>query len=136
MSYLLDTNTCIAYLNGRSRKIRESIERLVPAQIALCSVVKSELLHGAHKSLKVAVNLAKLEVFFRPFKSLSFDDQAASFAGRVRAELEMAGTPIGPNDLLIGAIALAHGLIVVTNNTREFGRIRGLRLEDWSEPQK
>jgi tRNA(fMet)-specific endonuclease VapC len=89
------------------------------------------LLFGAHKSAKVAANLARLEIFFRPFVSLPFDDVAAASAARVRAELESAGTPVGPNDLLIASIALAHNLVVVTHNTGELGRIRGLRVEDW-----
>lgn len=131
MKVLLDTNTCIAYLTRRSSKVEEHLQQAVPADIALCSIVKSELLFGAHKSAKSAENLARLEVFFRPFASLPFDDAAAKVAGQIRAELEKAGTPIGPNDLLIGAIALTRGLTVVTRNTREFGRIPGLHLEDW-----
>lgn len=109
----------------------EHFKQAIPVDIALCSIVKSEPLFGAHKSAKSVENLASLEVFFGPFASLPFDDQAAELAGRVRAELEKAGTPIGPNDLLIGALALSRGLIVVTRNTREFGRISGLALEDW-----
>ncbi len=131
MKVLLDTNTCIAYLTRRSSKVAEHLKQASPADIALCSIVKSELLFGAHKSAKSAENLARLEIFFRPFASLPFDDPAAEVAGQIRAELEKAGTPIGPNDLLIGAIALTRGLTVVTRNTREFGRIPGLHLEDW-----
>lgn len=131
MKFLLDTNTCIAYLTERSSNVEEHFKRAIPADIALCSIVKSELLFGAHKSAKSAENLARLEVFFSPFVSLPFDDQAAELAGSVRANLEKAGTPIGPNDLLIGAVALSLNLIVVTRNTREFSRISGLRLEDW-----
>lgn len=131
MKFLLDTNTCIAYLTQRSSSVEEHFKQAVPADIALCSIVKSELLFGAHKSAKSTENLARLEIFFSPFVSLPFDDQAAALAGSVRAELEKAGTPIGPNDLLIGALALSRDLIVVTRNTREFSRISGLRLEDW-----
>jgi tRNA(fMet)-specific endonuclease VapC len=132
MRFLLDTNTCVAYLTRRSSRVKERMARALPADIALCAIVKSELLCGARKSAKLAENLARLEVFFRPFISLPFDDHAAELAAQVRADLERAGTPIGPNDLLIGAIALAHGLILVTGNTREFSRIQGLRLEDWA----
>ncbi len=131
MKVLLDTNTCIVYLTRRSSKVEEHLKQAVPADIALCSIVKSELLFGAHKSARSAENLARLEIFFRPFASLPFDDPAAEVAGQLRAELEKAGTPIGPNDLLIGAIALTRGLTVITRNTREFGRIPGLHLEDW-----
>jgi tRNA(fMet)-specific endonuclease VapC len=131
MRVLLDTNTCIAYLTRRSSKVEERLKQAVPTDIALCSIVKSELLFGAYKSTKSAENLARLKLFFRPFASLPFDDSAAEVAGQLRAELERAGTPIGPNDLLIGAIALTRGITVVTRNTREFSRIPGLHLEDW-----
>lgn len=132
MKFLLDTNTCIAYLTQRSTKVKEQLERLPPSEVALCSIVKSELLFGARKSTKATETLARLEAFFQPFTSLPFDDDAAAVAGQIRADLEKAGTPIGPNDLLIAAIALAHGLNVVTRNTREFDRVLGLRVEDWS----
>ncbi len=132
MKYLLDTNTCIAYLTGRSSKVEERLKREAPADVALCSIVKSELLFGARKSAKVTENLARLEVFFGPFPSLPFDDHAADLAAHARAELEKAGTPIGPNDLLIAAIARSHGLVVVTRNVREFARVPGLHVEDWS----
>ena len=132
MRFLLDTNTCIAYLNRRTSSVEEHVKRLLPADIALCSVVRSELVFGAHKSAKVSENLARLEVFFQPFRSLALDDRAADVAGRIRAEIEKLGTPIGPNDLLIGAIALAHGLTLVTNNSGEFTRVPGLLLEDWT----
>jgi tRNA(fMet)-specific endonuclease VapC len=102
MKFLLDTNTCIAYLTRRSSNVEEHLEQVVPADLALCSIVKSELLFGEHKSAKPAENLARLEVFFRPFASLPFDDRAAELAGQLRAELERAGTPIGPNDLSSG----------------------------------
>lgn len=135
MKYLLDTNACIAFLNLRPAGVEERVRRLLPADIVLCSVVKSELVFGAHKSAKGTANLARLEAFFRPLKSLPFDDRAAALAGELRAQLERAGTPIGPNDLLIGAIALAHGLTLVTANTREFTHIPGLRLEDWTRAE-
>jgi len=134
VKYLLDTNACIAFLNLRPAGVAERVRRLLPADLVLCSIVKSELVFGAHKSAKAAENLARLEVFFRPIKSLPFDDHAAAIAGELRAQLERSGTPIGPNDLLIGAIALAHGLTLVTANTRELAHIPGLRLEDWTRP--
>jgi len=132
MRFLLDTNTCIAYLTQRSSRVEARLRAAAPTDVALCSIVKSELLFGARKSAKVTENLARLETFFRPFVSLPFDDHAAEVAAHIRADLEVAGTPIGPNDLLIGATALTHGLTVITRNTREFARIAGLRVEDWS----
>jgi tRNA(fMet)-specific endonuclease VapC len=131
MKYLLDTNTCIRYLNGRVPKIREKLRRVPTVDIAVCSVVKAELYTGAAKSQTIEQSIAKQQRFLRLFQSLPFDDVAAVVYGQVRATLEKRGTPIGPNDLMIAAIALANNLILVTHNTDEFGRIDGLQLEDW-----
>lgn len=131
MMYLLDTNTCIKYLNGRSEKIRQHLEAKQPQNISLCSVVKAELFYGAMKSANPEKNLAKLQPFVSRFVSLLFDDSAAEAYGRIRAELEKGGTPIGPNDLLIAAIAMVNDVTLVTNNTREFSRVNGLKFEDW-----
>jgi tRNA(fMet)-specific endonuclease VapC len=131
MTYLLDTNTCIRYLNGKSESIRQSLESKRPDDIALCSVVKAELFYGAMKSANPEKNLAKQQQFASPFVSLPFDDKAAETYSQIRAKLEKLGTPIGPNDLLIAAIALANDVTLVTHNTREFGRVEGLKLEDW-----
>ncbi len=131
MKYLLDTNTCIRYLNGRSEKIKQNMAAVSQQDIALCSVVKAELFYGAMKSLHPENNLARQRRFTDSFVSLPFDDNAAEVYGQIRAQLEKAGTPIGPNDLLIAAIALANNLTLVTHNTREFSRIAILPCEDW-----
>jgi tRNA(fMet)-specific endonuclease VapC len=133
VTYLLDTNACIRLLNGTSPALVERMSSTDPAQIALCSVVRAELLYGARKSVRPADNLRLLESFFEPLASLSFDDACAERYGVIRAELESAGTPIGPNDLMIAATALANGATVVTNNVKEFSRVVGLRLEDWEQ---
>jgi tRNA(fMet)-specific endonuclease VapC len=131
MIYLLDTNVCIAAINPGESPIKECLARHAPADLALCSVVRAELLWGAWRSRRPESNLALLEKFFALFRSLPFDDSAAQHYGRIRANLTAKGTPIGPNDLMIAAIALAHDLILVSHNTREFSRVEGLRLEDW-----
>jgi tRNA(fMet)-specific endonuclease VapC len=131
MKYLLDTNTCIRYLNGRSEKIKQNMAAVSQQDIVLCSVVKAELFYGAMKSLHPENNLARQRKFTDNFVSLPFDDNAAEVYGQIRAQLEKAGTPIGPNDLLIAAIALANNLTLVTHNTREFSRIAILPCEDW-----
>jgi len=131
MTYLLDTNTCIKYLNGKSEKVRGNLEARSPQDIVLCSVVKAELFYGAMKSANPAKNLAKQQNFVSRFVSLPFDDSAAEVYGRIRTDLEKAGKPIGPNDLLIAAIAVAHDSTLVTNNTREFSRVTDLKFEDW-----
>jgi tRNA(fMet)-specific endonuclease VapC len=102
-----------------------------PKDLAVCSIVKAELFHGAMKSNNPAQTLAKQQLFLSQFQSLPFDDQAADFYGKVKAYLEKVGTPIGPNDLMIACITLANKLTLVTHNTREFMRVVGLQLEDW-----
>lgn len=129
--YLLDTNVCIRLLNGRSPNVTQHLQRHRPADIALCAVVKAELIHGAHCSNRTAENLRLLDQFFAPFVSLPFDDRCADAYGRIRADLERAGLPIGPNDTFIAAIAVAHHLTLVTANTREFERVIGLAVENW-----
>jgi tRNA(fMet)-specific endonuclease VapC len=131
VTLLLDTNVCIRFLTGRSPAVVSRLRRLDARDVRLCSVVKAELLHGARKSARPAENLRLLAEFFAPFASLPFDDQSAERYGVVRAELERLGTPIGPNDLLIAAIALAHDAVLVTHDVDEFGRVPSLRLEDW-----
>ena len=99
--------------------------------MAVCSVVKAELFYGAMKSNNPIRTLEQQQQFLARFISLSFGDEAAIVLGEVRAVLASAGTPIGPYDLQIAAIALANDLTLVTHNTREFSRVNGLRLEDW-----
>jgi tRNA(fMet)-specific endonuclease VapC len=129
--YLLDTNACIRILNGTSPALTERLRFVPRSQLRLSSVVKGELLYGARKSSRVAENLRLLERFFETIASLPFDDECAEEYGFLREELDRAGTPIGPNDLLIAATARAHGAILVTHNVREFSRVAELRLEDW-----
>ena len=131
MIYLLDTNVCIGYLNGRSPFVRQRLNALEPGTIRLCSIVKAELAYGAAKSRVREHTLATLDTFFAAFESLPFDDRAALSYGQIRADLERQGTPIGPNDLLIAAIALANQAALVTTNTREFARVKGLEIENW-----
>ena len=131
MSYLLDTNTCIRYLNGESEKVPRRLASLSSESVFLCSMVKAELLFGAAKSRSPDRARAVLQVFFDAFRSLPFDDTAASAYATIRSGLEREGTPMGPNDLVIAATALANRAILVTHNTREFGRVSGLEWEDW-----
>ena len=131
MIYLLDTNVCIHLLNEKHPTILQHIRRHSPADIALCSVVKAELLCGARRSQRVDANLQLLKAFFAPLQSLPFDDACAEHYGQIHANLLALGTPIGPNDTLIAAIARAHDATLVTHNTDEFRRVAGLRVEDW-----
>ena len=131
MSYLLDTNVCIAFLNDSKSGVGARFAKLEPDEVKLCSVVKAELLYGARHSARVEENLARLASFFELFESLSFDDIAAEHYGVLRAQVRRAGTPLGGNDLLIASIALAADLTLVTRNQEEFRRVGGLRVQAW-----
>ncbi len=131
MRYLLDTNVCIRYLNGQSDGIRRMLQRSSHSQVALCSIVRAELLYGVLKSAQPRKNMDRLARFFRGFPCLPFDEAASEAYAGIRVQLERSGKPIGPNDLLVAAIALANESVLVTHNTGEFGRIEGLALEDW-----
>jgi len=129
--YLLDTNACIRVLNGTSAPLIARLRSHAPSDLRVSSVTRAELLYGARRSARVAENLRLLTGFFAPLVSLPFDDVCAEEYGALRATLAAAGRPIGPNDLLIAATALAHDLTLVTHNLREFSRIAGLKIEDW-----
>ncbi|MBS3029206.1 MAG: type II toxin-antitoxin system VapC family toxin [Dolichospermum sp. DET50] len=131
MLYLIDTNVCVMYLNGRSTSISDRILSLPTKDIAVCSVVKAELFYGAMKSNNLSRTLQRQKAFLDHYESLPFNDQSASIFGNIRAQLTAQGTPIGAYDLQIAAIALANNLILVTHNTREFSRVLELQLEDW-----
>lgn len=131
MLFLPDTNVWIHHLNNTSSIVKGRLSAHIPSQVVLCDVVKAELFYGAFKSARRDANLAVLESLFPEFKSLPFDSKAARLSGEIRADLARKGTPIGPYDLQIAAIALANDCILVTHNTGEFSRIAGLKLEDW-----
>ncbi|MEI8375597.1 MAG: type II toxin-antitoxin system VapC family toxin [Planctomycetota bacterium] len=132
MTHLFDTNSCVDHLRrGQAANITVRLVAAAAGSVVLCSVVVAELLYGAHRSSRKQQNLSQVQLFFRQFQSLPFDDRAADEYGRIRAHLAGLGMLIGPNDLLIASIALANGLTLVTHNTREFSRIPGLKLEDW-----
>lgn len=129
--YLLDTNVCIHFLNGTSLSVEKNFRALSPSQIAICSIVKAELLFGARNSRRMDANLQRLKLFFAPLQSLPFDDLCADEYGLIRSDLTARGRLIGPNDMLIAAVARAHNAVLITHNTREFSRITGLQLDDW-----
>jgi len=131
MIYLLDTNVLIAVLNGRSKAIVDRVKATDPGDVFVSAVTRAELLFGARRSSRPAVNVANVLALLAPYVSQPFDDDGAHHYAIVRADLAARGTPIGPNDLLLAATALAHDLTLVTHNTREFSRVVGLRIEDW-----
>lgn len=129
--YLLDTNACIRLMTGRSSALIANLGRHHPSEIRMSSIVRAELSFGAYRSSRPAENLRILEKFLAPYISVPFDDPCGEVYGRIRADLAALGTPIGPNDLLIAAIAIRNDLTLVTANTREFERVPGLMLVDW-----
>ena len=131
MIYLLDTNACIVYLNRPVSHVRRRLGTLPKQDVAVCSVVKAELFYGAIKSSNPERALTQQQEFLNQYISLPFEDRSALIYGQIRAILASAGTPIGPYDLQIAAIALANNLTLVTHNTREFSRVPGLQSEDW-----
>ncbi|WP_417909838.1 type II toxin-antitoxin system VapC family toxin [Candidatus Electronema sp. PJ] len=130
VSYLLDTNTCIAFFKNHP-SVAAKIEEVGLNRLLLCAPVKAELWYGACKSARVAANQAVLRDFFAQLRSLPFDDESVTHYGEIRAFLTKAGTPIGPNDLLIAAIAKAHNVTLITHNVSEFSRVPEITLEDW-----
>lgn len=133
MIYLPDTNAWIRLLNPGKNLVKDRFLAADVSKIRLCSVVKAELYFGAMKSSRTNENLKLLDALFVNFTSLAFDDDAARNYGQIRSELSHQGTPIGPNDLMIASIAVAHKAILVTHNTREFARVSDLKIEDWEE---
>lgn len=134
MRYLLDTNVCVVYLNGRSSSVRDRLLATSTEDMAVCSVVKAELFYGAFRSNHPQRTLERQQAFLSQFVSLPFQDEDALLAVHIRAQLAKTGTPIGSYDLQIAAIALANDLTLVTHNTREFERVEGLQIEDWEVP--
>ena len=130
--YFLDTNTCIYFLKGIYKSIKEHFKEYQPKEIKIPSIVKAELLLGIEKSRQKKNNKIIYEKFLEPFEVISFDDKAAIQYAIIRARLEKAGTIIGPNDLIIASIVLSHNGILVTHNVSEFKRIPGLLIEDWT----
>lgn len=135
MPFLLDTNQWIQLLKGRCPPLARRLDGVAPEAVWLCSVVKEELFHGAHKHENHEARLAKLRDLFTRHNSVPFDDAAAEEAGRLRHLLETRGEVIGPHDLQIAAIARTRNWTLVTNNRSEFGRIDGLDMQDWTIDQ-
>lgn len=131
MRHLLDTNACVDYLTGRYPGVVARIQRSSPEDLRLSSVVVAELRYGADHSARRRTNHVRIDALIEEIECLDFDLRAAASYGRVRAQLETRGTPIGPNDMLIAAHALSRGLTVVTDNVGEFGRVKGLKVETW-----
>ena len=133
MKFLLDTNICVFLIRNQGERIRERIRSHRVGEIGVSAITESELRFGADKSSDPGKNHAVLERFFLTLPVLAFDSGCSREYGRIRTFLEKKGTPIGSLDTLIAAHALSRGMTVVSNNTREFKRVPGLRVEDWTK---
>ena len=133
MRYMLDTNICIYAIRNRPALVVATLRARAGAGIGVSSITAAELYFGVVKSGS-SRNLQALQRFLAPLEIADFDLAAAMVYGRVRDKLERAGKPIGPLDTQIAAHALALGVTLVSNNTREFARVSGLSLENWAEP--
>lgn len=131
MKYLLDTNVCVDFLNRRYPSVTERIRISSPEDLYLSSVVVAELRYGADRSERRGKNHERLDVLTAEIQCLDFDLAAARVYGSIRSTLEAEGAPIGPYDMMIAAHALSQGLILVTDNEREFRRVSGLEVENW-----
>ena len=131
MRYLLDTNICIYVIRRRPPQVLARFQRYGVGELGLSTVTLAELQYGVAKSAFPARNQQALDAFTLPLEIVPFDAAAARAYGPIRAALERQGTPIGAMDLLIAAHALSLDVIVATNNTREFARVPGLRVENW-----
>jgi tRNA(fMet)-specific endonuclease VapC len=131
MRYLLDTNVVIGLLNDPNSKLARRARLEKPADMAIPAVAAHELFYGAFKSQRAEHNVALVDAL--QFAVIQFDKEDARQAGAIRALLASKGTPIGPYDVLIAGQAIARGMILVTHNTEEFGRVPRLRFEDWQE---
>jgi tRNA(fMet)-specific endonuclease VapC len=133
MKYMLDTNICIALIKRKPSKALKRLARLSAGDIGISTITLAELCYGIAKSQFVERNREALEEFLLPLEIVDFDENAASAYGPVRAELKKAGWQIGPLDTQIGAHALSLDAVLVSDNTAEFRRIKGLQVDNWLE---
>lgn len=132
MKYFLDTNICVYFLKGQNEILKRTIFSVRPSDIKIPSITKAELLYGAEKSQKRDENISRIYRFLIPYEIVGFNSEESEEYSRIRADLEKKGQIIGPNDILIAAIVKANNGTLVTHNTKEFSRVEGLRLLDWS----
>lgn len=131
MIYYLDTNICVYFLKGLYPSIRDNIQNTNPHNIKIPSIVKAELLYGAEKSQQKTKNLSNINIFLEPFEIIPFDDDCSIIYSKIRSLMEFKGKIIGPNDYIIAATAIAKNGILVTNNTKEFKKVKNLKIENW-----
>ena len=134
MKYMLDTNICIYAIKKKPAELFIKLQQCDPEDICISSVTYAELMHGVEKSSAPEKNRLALTLLLANIDILDFGSLAAEEYGKIRSDLEKQGTPIGPLDTMIAGHARSCGCTVVTNNTREFCRVAGLKVEDWTLP--
>lgn len=133
MKYMLDTNICIYAIKHKPPEVIKNFLEHDPDDMCISAITYGELMHGVEKSQAVERNRIALTLFLSSISIIPFDYYAAEEYGKIRADLEHKGTPIGPMDMLIAGHARSEKLILVTNNTREFLRVEGLDVADWTK---
>ena len=132
MKILLDTDICIYAINRKRPEILEGVRDYQIGEVGISAITYAELRYGVENSVRADKNMVRLEQVLLPLEIVPFDAEGGRYYGRVRTALKRAGCPIGSNDLLIAAHALSLDATLVTNNTREFDRVAGLRVEQWT----
>ena len=134
MNYLLDTNTCVLLIRQKLPQVLAKLTSHPIADIGISAITVAELQYGVQKSSRPAHNQQALDLFLLPLTIIPFDENDAMAYGQIRANLEAQDSPIGALDTFIAAQAVQYNLILVTNNVREFARVPGLAIEDWTKP--
>ena len=132
MRYMLDTNVLINCIRKKSDKLLKKLSKIDSSDVCISSITYAELVHGVEKSKEVERNRFALALMLANIEVLDFDVNAANDYGKIRADLESKGEPIGPLDMLIAAYALSSECVLVTNNTKEFKRVDSLKVVDWT----
>ena len=133
MRYMLDTNICIYLIKHKPEKVLRKLQTIHPEDVCISSVTYAELVHGVEKSAAVEKNRLALSMLLANMEILDFGVDAADCYGKIRADLEKKGRPIGPLDMMIAGHGQSLGYTVVTNNVKEFSRVSALRIENWAE---
>ena len=133
MRYMLDTNICIYAIKSKPKQVLNRLQEHDPKDLCISSITYAELAYGVEKSEAIEKNRVALALLLANIEIMNFDSLAAESYGEIRANLEKEGTPIGPLDMMIAAHAKSLAYTVVTNNIKEFKRIKGLKLENWAE---
>ena len=131
MMFLIDTNICIYIINDHPPEVVQKFREIGVGNICISSITVSELQYGAYKSKQIKKNIKRLDEFLRPFEIISYDESASKHYGQIRSYLELQGNVIGPLDMLIAAHAISENLTLITNNEKEFKRVKSLEVENW-----